>query len=94
MKILLVYGTTEGHTATLVELMRETIARRGVDVQVKRAGDQRFDIPADVDGVIVGASVHNTKYQAEVNDFVARESRPLDRASVGVLPGLLDGSGS
>ena len=34
MKILIVYGTTEGHTATLVELMRESIAGRGLDVQV------------------------------------------------------------
>ena len=70
MKILIVYGTTEGHTATLVERMRESIAGRGFDVQVEQAGEQPSEIPADIDGVIVGASVHKTKYQAEVNDFV------------------------
>lgn len=72
MKILIVYGTTEGHTTTLVERMRETIAGRGYDVQVERAGDQPSEMPADVDGVIVGASVHKTKYQTEINDFVVR----------------------
>ena len=72
MKILIVYGTTEGHTAAIVERMRESIVGRGFDVQVEQAGDQLSGIPADVDGVIVGASVHKTKYQSEVNDFVTK----------------------
>ena len=70
MKILIVYGTTEGHTATLAELMRESIAGLGHEAQVERAGERPFEVPEDVDGVIVGASVHKTQYQKEVGDFV------------------------
>jgi menaquinone-dependent protoporphyrinogen oxidase len=70
MRILIVYGTTEGHTASLVERMREAIAARGFDVQVARAGNQPVAIPEDVNGVIVGASVHKGKYQAEIHEFV------------------------
>lgn len=77
MKILIVYGTTEGHTATLVERMRETIAGRGHDVQVERADERPVGIPLDVDGVIVGASVHKAKYQQEVTDFVVKNRDQL-----------------
>jgi len=70
MKIMIVYGTTEGHTATLVEEMRAAIAGRGHEVQIERAGERAAGIPLDVDGVIVGASVHKGKYQPEITDFV------------------------
>lgn len=70
MKILIVYGTTEGHTAMLVEEMRATIAGRGHEVEVERASEHPVGVPLDVDGVIVGASVHKGKYQPELTDFV------------------------
>lgn len=81
MKIMIVYGTTEGHTATLVEEMRAAIAGRGHEVQIERAGERAAGIPLDVDGVIVGASVHKGKYQPEVSDFVVR-----NREQLSVLP--------
>lgn len=76
MRILIVYGTTEGHTATLVELMRETMVNGGHEVKVEQAGTGTR-IPPDADGVIVGASVHKTRYQQEVVDFATRNRERL-----------------
>lgn len=77
MKILIVYGTTEGHTATLAERMRDAIAERGIEVQIERAVERPVGIPLDVDGVIVGASVHKGKYQREVAEFVVKNREQL-----------------
>ncbi len=80
-KILIVYGTTEGHTTTIVERMREAIEARGHEVRVEQATSPPVAIPADADGVIVGASVHKTKYQAEVHEFVLK-----NRERLGAIP--------
>jgi menaquinone-dependent protoporphyrinogen oxidase len=77
MKIVIVYGTTEGHTAALAEHMREAIAARGHDVRVERAGDKPVELPLDVDGIIVGASVHAGKYQTELTRFVQENLEQL-----------------
>lgn len=69
--ILIVYGTKEGHTATIVERMRDAMSAQGHDVAIERAGDALPTIPEKVDGIVVGASVHAGKYQKEVLEFVS-----------------------
>jgi menaquinone-dependent protoporphyrinogen oxidase len=75
--VLIVYGTKEGHTATIAERMREAIAAKGHDVRVERAGSPPPAIPTDIDAVLVGASIHVSKHQAEVREFVKRNRQRL-----------------
>ncbi len=77
-RILIVYGTKEGHTATIVERMREALEARGDAVATERAGKPLPSIPDDVDGVIVGASVHLGKHQGEIRDFVKENRQRLE----------------
>jgi menaquinone-dependent protoporphyrinogen oxidase len=67
--VLIVYGTKEGHTATIVERLADAIEARGHEVMSVRAGDPPPALPDGVDGVIVGASVHQAKHQAEIREF-------------------------
>lgn len=80
-RVLIVYGTTEGHTAGIVGRMRDAIEAQGHVVAVERARIPPLAIPDDVDGVIVGASVHRTKHQNEVLEFAKR-----NRARLSELP--------
>jgi menaquinone-dependent protoporphyrinogen oxidase len=80
-KIAIVYGTTEGHTGLIVDHMRQALEARGDVVVAARAVDSPPEIPADADGVIVGASVHAGKYQAPVLKFVQ-----ANRARLEALP--------
>lgn len=80
--ILLVYGTTEGHTAGISETIAEALVQAGHRVTALRAGDPAPDVPADADGIIVGASVHREHHQPEVIEFVRRNlARLQDRPS-------------
>lgn len=76
-RILIVYGTTEGHTTAIVERMRAAIEAQGDSVRVERAGDGAHEIPEDVDGVVVGASIHKGKHQAAVVEFASRNGERL-----------------
>lgn len=75
-RILVVYGTTEGHTEQIATAIGSTLTAGGFDVDIIQAGtlDPR---PADFDGVIVAASVHQGRYQKPVSQWV--------RAHVGEL---------
>jgi menaquinone-dependent protoporphyrinogen oxidase len=77
-KIAIVYGTTEGHTAHVVDTMRQALEARGDTVVVARAAEPLPQIPADADGVIVGASVHAGKYQAPLLAFVKANRARLE----------------
>lgn len=60
-RILVLYGTTEGHTEMIATAIGNTLTNRGFDVNIIQAGtiDPR---PTDYDGIIVAASVHRGRY--------------------------------
>lgn len=73
-KILVVYGTAEGHTARVADRIAEVIRDRGHDVtvlDVRYADDMTL---AAYDAVVVGASIHMGKHVRRMVDFV-REHR-------------------
>lgn len=70
--ILIVYGTTKGHTAAIAERMREAIAGQGHEVTVERVGKSLPAIPDHVDGVLVGASVHAGRHPYGWDGAMAR----------------------
>jgi menaquinone-dependent protoporphyrinogen oxidase len=78
MKILILYGTTEGHTARIAEYLADAIRGGGhlADaVDLKRAQDGLLD---GYDTVIVGGSIHMGKHEESVRDFVVKNRVALE----------------
>ncbi len=88
MKILLVYGTTEGHTRKVASFVADRLSGRGHAVVLADANE----VPASLDvgrfdAVLIAASVHVGPSQASVTHFVAQhraaiEARPNAFVSV------------
>jgi menaquinone-dependent protoporphyrinogen oxidase len=79
IRVLIAYGTIEGHTARIAEYLAEVIRAHGQEahpVDIKRA---RALVPDGYDAVIVGASVHLGKHEQWVRDFVRKNRDALER---------------
>ena len=90
-RILVVYGTTEGHTAKVAGAISETLHRSGAVVDV-HAADDPAPAPDDYDAVVVAASVHAGRYQRSVRRWVKAHAAVLARkpaAFVSVCLGVL-----
>jgi len=68
-RILILYGTTDGHTARIAESIRGTLLARGDQVDIVEAGRSGPN-PADYAGIVVAASVHGGRYQRRVRSWV------------------------
>ncbi|HEY3219826.1 MAG TPA: flavodoxin domain-containing protein [Gemmatimonadales bacterium] len=77
--ILIVYGTTDGHTAKVTQVLAEDLRalRCSVDI-VDAAGMMHRLSPEGYDGVIVAASVHIGDYQRSVTRWVRRHAAMLN----------------
>jgi menaquinone-dependent protoporphyrinogen oxidase len=77
--ILIVYGTTDGHTRKIAQVLAETLRAQfcSVDI-VDSAGMLRSLTPEAYDGVIVTASVHIGDYQRAVAVWVRAHARTLN----------------
>lgn len=69
-RFLIVYGTTEGHTAKVAAAMASTLQTRGASVSVQNSAAPWTSDPADYSAVIVAASVHAGTYQRPVRRWV------------------------
>jgi len=79
-RIALVYGTTEGQTATIAERMADVLARTGHGPTLFHAEHLPADFTlAEYDAVVVGASVHVGSHQEYVTRFVADHVDDLNR---------------
>ncbi len=79
-KILIVYGTTEGHTAAIAQRMASAMQAGGHEVDVRDSSEVRKStIDEPYDGVLVGGSVHRGDHQTSVRDFVRGNLVLLER---------------
>ena len=78
-KILIAYGTTEGHTARIADYIADVIRGQGHEadaMDLKRSPDALVDT---YDAAIVGGSIHMGKHDERVRDFVRRNRAALER---------------
>jgi menaquinone-dependent protoporphyrinogen oxidase len=69
--ILIVYGTTDGHTRKIAQVLAENLRARRCSVDIMDAAGLLWRIsPESYDGVIVAASVHIGDYQRTVGRWV------------------------
>jgi menaquinone-dependent protoporphyrinogen oxidase len=80
MRILLVYGTTEGQTQKVARFVADLLAQRGQEARVVNAIDEEAAAvdPREFDAVIIAASVHAGRYQSAVVHFVTRHLAGID----------------
>jgi menaquinone-dependent protoporphyrinogen oxidase len=78
-KILIPYGTSEGHTARIAGCIADAIRGEGYEafpLEIKRSG---APAPEGYDAVIVGASVHAGRHQTGVRKFARKHRAALER---------------
>jgi menaquinone-dependent protoporphyrinogen oxidase len=89
---LIVYGTTDGHTAKIAGRMGQMLKVAGVDSTTVTEPAGSFPWPDDYDAVIVAASVHGGKFQKKVAAWIQAHADHLNAkpsAFVAVCLGVL-----
>lgn len=76
-KILLVYGSTEGQTAKIAEFIAGVLRDLGTDVTLHDVKQTDDTSPAEVDGVIVGASIRLGRHDRRIADYVRKNQDTL-----------------
>jgi len=79
MKLLIIYGSTEGQTRKICEFLEAEAKERKYTVTLHDA--TRTDsspTPVDYEAIIVAASVHMGKYQSSVEHFVMEHHQILN----------------
>lgn len=77
MRVLIVYGTTEGHTRHLCEFIEKVLREAGHEAASKEA-DTAAPRPDPFDLILVAGSVHVGSYQAALVDYVRRHRETLN----------------
>ncbi len=77
-RILVAYGTTNGHTANIAASIAATLREAGADVECVEA-KSGCPQPEGYDAVIVAASVHGGKYQRAVRRWARANASALNR---------------
>jgi menaquinone-dependent protoporphyrinogen oxidase len=79
MRLLILYGTTEGQTGKIARFLQDRLRADGTDVVAMNAIDAPEDLdPTAFDAVIVAASLHTGHYQAAVEHFVRQHHQQLN----------------
>ena len=74
MRLLLIYGTTEGQTEKVARFVADQFEQRGHQARIVNAIDEAAAAadPREFDAVIVAASIHAGRYQSAVIHFVTK----------------------
>jgi menaquinone-dependent protoporphyrinogen oxidase len=93
-RLLILYGTTNGHTRKIAIALGETLGEQGFPCDVIDAERIPRELdPAAYDGVVVAASIHAGGYQRAVKRWVRRHAGQLNlvpSAFVSVCLGILE----
>ena len=79
MKLLLVYGTTEGQTQKIARFVADHVTQQGHQAQLLNAIDATQTVdPRGFDAVIIAASLHAGRYQSALIHFVTEHLAAID----------------
>lgn len=87
-RILLAYGTTDGHTAKIASAVAKQLDAMGARVDVRTGEDAltQWLLPEDYDAVLVASSIHAGGFQRSVTRWVACHHRTLNARPTLFLP--------
>ena len=78
-KVLISYGTTEGQTAQIAEVLAEVLRDRGHEADHVDVTSLADTVPDGYDAVLIGASIHVGKHDKHVVEFVKKNVDTLIR---------------
>lgn len=78
MKILIVYGTSEGHTRKIARFMEEVLQGGGHSVVIADATDDPPS-PDGFEAVLIGGSIHVHKYQSSIGNYILSHLDTLNK---------------
>ena len=78
-KVLIPYGTTEGQTAKIAEVIAHVIQEMGHEAEAVDIKRLSHTVPDGYDAVIIGASIHMGKHDKRVVEFVQKNHDTLER---------------
>lgn len=94
-RVLILYATTEGQTARIVERIAQRLRDKGCTVKTHRADTIPAGVdPAAYDGVILGASIHYGHHPAYLRALVRRLRAALTARPSAFFSVSLSASGS
>ncbi|TRZ46104.1 menaquinone-dependent protoporphyrinogen IX dehydrogenase [Robertkochia solimangrovi] len=78
MKVLIVYGTSEGQTRKIARFMGNILEQKGHSVEIC---DATMDPPSadDFEAVLIGASIHIGHYQSGVTHYIKKHVTALNK---------------
>lgn len=76
MKILIIYGTSEGQTRKIARFMEEVLQEQNHQVVIADTTEEP-PTPEGYDFVFVGGSVHMFKYQSSVKEYIDKNHKLL-----------------
>jgi menaquinone-dependent protoporphyrinogen oxidase len=78
MKLLIVYGTTEGQTRKIARYMEDVLQDAGNKVTIADATEEP-PAPSDYDAILIGGSIHIQKYQSAVTHYITKHVAALNK---------------
>lgn len=79
MRILIVYGSTEGHTADLADFAATKLRQDGHEVTIADTrGKEKLPDPQSFDAVFLAASLHVGHYQAPLTEYARTHGDTLN----------------
>jgi menaquinone-dependent protoporphyrinogen oxidase len=94
MRVLMVYGTTEGHTRSLCHFAARALSEAGFPTAVEPAGSGRsVPVPAPYDAVILAASIHVGRYQPPLVAFAREQHEVLNAKPAAFISVSLSAAG-
>ena len=94
MKILILYGTTEGQTRKIADFVTTRLKQRGDVVALIDAADVPWDMrPDDYDAAVLAGSVHAGVYQTPLIHFARKHHEALNRMPTAFLSISLSAAG-
>lgn len=85
-RILVLFGTTDGHTAKVARALGEAFRAEGASVDIVDAATEVDPRPEDYAATVVAASVHAGGFQRRVGRWVAAHAQALNERPTAFLP--------
>ncbi len=94
MKVLVLYGTTEGQTRKIADFVTTKLKDRGDVVAMIDAADVPWDLrPQDYDAAVLAGSLHAGVYQTPLIHFARKHHEALNKMPTAFLSVSLSAAG-